>query len=307
MKRLIVNADDFGLCAGVSRGILQAHRNGIVTSATILANAPGFDEALALARTAPALGLGVHLNLTWGRPVTRPEEVPSLVRGDGAFAFPAWRLPLAIALGRIALEDVRREWAAQIARVRCAGLAPTHLDSEKHVHLFPPLFGVALLLARAEGILAIRAGGEQGMLRRLAPANPQWYKAAILAPLGRRARCRAALAGLRSPDRVLGIVEGGRLNGARLRPLLRRMAEGVTELICHPGHDSPELRAMVGEAGAYSAPAREAELRALAAPGLRQEVLERGIALTHYGLLAADPPGRWAPPAAEWEVEKQER
>ncbi len=302
MKRLIVNADDFGLCASVNRGILEAHRNGIVTSATLLANAPGFQDAVALARETPTLGVGVHLNLTRGRPLSPPAEVPSLVRQDGAFAYGPWGLPWAIVRGRMALRDVRREWAAQVARVRGAGIAPTHLDSEKHVHLLPPLFEVAISLAQAEGILALRAGAEPGLLACLAPGNPQWYKAAILAPLGRRARRRAAQAGLRAPDRVLGIVDGGRLDGARLPRLLGRAGDGVAELICHPGYESPELRELGGEAGGgYRPSAREAEIRALTGPGLRQELQDRGIALGHYGMLGSAYPGaRTRPPGLSW-------
>jgi predicted glycoside hydrolase/deacetylase ChbG (UPF0249 family) len=285
MKRLIVNADDFGLCGSVNRGILEAHQRGIVTSATILANAPGFEDAIALARQAPSLGVGVHLTLTWGRPVSRPQEVPSLVRGDGAFAFTAWHLPAAMAAGRITLGDVRKEWSAQVARLRQKGIVPTHFDSEKHVHLLPPLFRVAVALARDGGILALRAGAEPGLFRRLAPTNPQWYKAAVLALIGRGARRRAALAGLRVPDRLLGIMDGGRLDEERLKRLLTCVADGLTELISHPGHESAELRKAAGDRGGYSAPARAAEFRALTAPGLRRDLAARGVELVHYGML----------------------
>ncbi len=286
MRRLIVNADDFGLCASVNRGILEAHREGIVTSATILANTPGFDEAVVLARGAPALGVGVHLNLTRGRAVNPPGTVPSLVRGDGTFAHTPPALALGVVRRRASLDDVRREWEAQIARVREAGIAPTHLDSEKHVHLLPALLGVAIGLARDHGIRAIRAGAEPGLCARLSPANPQWYKAWVLAVLGRRARHRAVAAGRSSPDRVLGVLDGGRLDGERLRCLLGRVGPGVTELICHPGYDSPELRRVLVETGGgYLLAAREAEVRALTGLGLRWTLRERGIELIHYGIL----------------------
>ncbi len=286
MKRLIVNADDFGLCASVNRGILEAHRDGIVTSATLLANAPGFTEAVALARGAPGLGVGVHLNLTRGRAVSPAAAVPSLLRGDGAFAHAPGGLALGLLRHQVALEDIRREWEAQIARVREAGITPTHLDGEKHVHLHPALLRVAIGLARAHGIGALRAGAEPGLLARLAPANPQWYKCLVLAVLGRRARRRAAAAGQRAPDRVLGVLDAGRLDGDRLGRLLGRIGDGVTELICHPGYDSEELRRLVADTGGgYLLRAREAEVRALAAPGLRRALREREIALIHYGML----------------------
>lgn len=286
MKRLIVNADDFGLCASVNRGVLEAHRDGIVTSATLLANAPGFEEAVALARLARGLGVGVHLNLTRGPALTRPAAVPSLVRGDGLFAHTPRTLALAILRRRVALDEVRREWEAQIARVRDAGITPTHLDSEKHVHLHPALLRVAIGLARAHGIGAVRAGAEPGLLARLAPANPQWYKCSVLGVLGRRARRLVGAAGQKTADRVLGVLDGGRLDADRLGRLLGRVGDGVTELICHPGYDSPELRRLVAASGGgYLLAAREPEVRALTAPGLRQALRERGIALIHYGEL----------------------
>ncbi len=286
MKRLIVNADDFGLCASVNRGILDAHRNGIVTSATLLASGPGFDEAVALARGATALGVGVHLNLTRGHALSPPATIPSLVGQDGTFAHTPRSLAVGLARGRIALGEVAREWGAQIARVREAGISPTHLDSEKHVHLLRPLLTVTMLTAQTQKISAIRAGAEPALLTRLAPLNRQWYKAMVMAVLGRRARRQAAIAELRAPDRVLGVLDAGRLDGARLDRLFRRVRGGVTELICHPGYDSPELRRVLAETGGgYLLGAREAEVRALTAPGLGRTLRERGIELIHYGML----------------------
>jgi len=286
VKRLIVNADDFGACASVNRGVLEAHRHGIVTSATILANTPGFEEAAALARQAPELGVGVHLNLTWGRAVSPPARVPTLVRPDGTFAHAPSALAVALLRRRIALQEVEREWRAQIARARDAGIAPTHLDAHKHVHLLPPLLRVGMSLAREFEIRGMRAGAEPGLVTRLAPADAQWYKIWVLALLGRRARRKLMAAGTKVPDRVLGVLDGGRLDGGRLERLLARDEEGVTELMCHPGYDSPELRHLQAEAGGrYPVAAREVEVRALTAPDLRRILLERGISLIHYGML----------------------
>lgn len=286
MKYLIVNADDFGACASVNRGVLEAHRHGIVSSATILANTPGFEEAAAMAREAPELGVGVHLNLTGGRALSLPARIPTLVRADGTFAHTPGALALALLRGRVALADVEREWGAQIARVRDAGIAPTHLDGHKHVHLLPPLLRVSLRLARECGIRALRAGAEPGVFTRLAPADPQWYKTCVLSVLGPRARRTVVAAGQRAPDRILGVLDGGRLDSKRLERLLTMGAEGVTELMCHPGYDSPELRRLQAQAGeGYRVAAREVEVRALTAPGLRRILRERGITLIHYGML----------------------
>lgn len=266
----------------MNRGILEAHRTGIVTSATLLANGPGFEEAAALARETPALGVGVHLNLTRGRPVSRPADVPSLVGDGGAFA----RTPLGLGRGGADLRDVRREWQAQIARVVAAGVTPTHLDSEKHVHLLPALLEVAIGLAGAFGVRALRAGAEPGLLARVAPLNPQWYKGWVVGALGRRARRRVVASGRVAPDRLLGVVDGGCLDGPRLERLLRGLRPGVTELICHPGNDGPDLRRLLGNGGGrYGAAARAAEVRALAAAPLRDRLRRDDISLIHYGML----------------------
>ncbi|HVB28661.1 MAG TPA: ChbG/HpnK family deacetylase, partial [Terriglobia bacterium] len=156
MKKLIVNADDFGLTEGVNRAILDGHRNGIVTSATLMANGEAFDSAVAAASGAPALGVGVHLNLTQGRPVCPAAQVPSIVTSEGSF-YPgpgilAWR----ILTRKVTPRDVEGELRSQIEKVASSGVRITHLDSHKHVHLLPPLFDLVVRLAREYGIGRVR-------------------------------------------------------------------------------------------------------------------------------------------------------
>ena len=157
MRRIIVNADDFGLCGDVTRGILDAHRNGQVSSTTLMVNMPGTEEAVEVARQHPNLGVGLHFNLTEGRPLT---DVPSLVDSDGRFLLRGDLLRRGL---RRAIDpaDVRREFVAQLKRIHDLGIAPTHVDSHQHVHMAPwiiramaPLLagGVARLrLARPPG------------------------------------------------------------------------------------------------------------------------------------------------------------
>jgi predicted glycoside hydrolase/deacetylase ChbG (UPF0249 family) len=149
MKRLIVNADDFGLCQGANLGILRAHDAGIVTSATLMVTMPGAPEAFELAKSLPTLGVGLHINLTAGRPLRG--DVPSLTGPDGAFL----RLP---ALGERALQaDLEQEIGAQVEAFLAAGLTPTHLDSHHHVHLEIP--GVGAIVARLGRELGIPVRG----------------------------------------------------------------------------------------------------------------------------------------------------
>src|SRR5574337_787269 len=127
MKQLVVNADDFGLTEGINRGILEAHRRGILTSTTLLANGAALESAVALAIESPQLGVGIHLNLTQGRPVSDPYRVPSLVDEGGCFFGGPASLARRILLGKVRPAEVEREFAAQIEKVRGAGLEMTHL------------------------------------------------------------------------------------------------------------------------------------------------------------------------------------
>ncbi len=156
MKLLIVNADDFGWTEGVSRGIAEAHRNGIVTSTSLVANGAAFQGAVQLARENPALGVGAHLNLSDGPPILPRWEVASLVDAHGLFWAGTGNLLLRRWMGKLRLDEVEREWAAQIERVRQVGIEITHLDGHKHVHMLPGLFSIALRLAQRYGIPAVR-------------------------------------------------------------------------------------------------------------------------------------------------------
>src|SRR5262245_52144351 len=143
LRQLVVNADDLGLTVGVNDGIFDAHELGILTSASLFANAPATDDAIRRARFRTSLGVGVHLALVDAAPTLPAESVPTLVTGDGRFR-QSWR-PFIIAClrGQVSLGDVERELAAQIERVLDSGISPTHLDAHKHVHAYPPIFAIA--------------------------------------------------------------------------------------------------------------------------------------------------------------------
>lgn len=156
MRLLVVNADDFGLTESVNRGILEAHTRGILTSTTILANGAAFDSAAALARQAPDLGVGVHLNLTEGRPVASPAEVSSLLNEHGRFLRSAAALMRKVLTGRLRADEIERELSAQIEKVQRADIRVTHLDGHKHVHMLPGILPVVLRVAQRYGIPAMR-------------------------------------------------------------------------------------------------------------------------------------------------------
>src|SRR5689334_13125533 len=161
MRRLIVNADDFGFTEQVSRGILDAHREGIVTSTTLMANGAAFDAAVAMSRQAPRLGIGVHLNLTEGEPVSPALRIPSLVDGSGRLHLTPARLLKGLFRRQINLGDVETELRRQITRILSAGISPTHLDGHKHVHVLPGVSEIVIRLAQEFSIRRVRCPQEE--------------------------------------------------------------------------------------------------------------------------------------------------
>lgn len=251
MKRLIVNADDFGRATGVNAGIVRAHREGIVTATTLMVAAPATEEAARLAHATPSLDIGVHLTLTYGRPVSDPSRVPSLVEPDGSFP----RGPASVN-GRPQRDEALIEYRAQYVRAAAlVGRAPTHLDSHHWLHDEP-----ALEWAIAE--LAIETG-------------------AAVRPHDDAQRERLRARGVRTVDHYRrDFQHEGHVDVATLEQILADLAEGLTELGCHPGEPDAELT----RTSAYAA-LRVDELATLTDPRAKASVARHGIALADYGAL----------------------
>jgi chitin disaccharide deacetylase len=288
LKSLIVNADDLGWTEGVNRGIAEANRNGIVTSASLLANGAAFALGVELARTSPGLGVGVHLNLSDGEPVAPRELVTSLVDDKGAFQGGPENLLMRIGRRRLALEDVEREWDAQIEKVREAGITPTHLDGHKHVHMLPGLFEIALRLAKRHGIGAVRVALEESSLRKALSTGArkrgslvmrQGVQARGLKLLARDAREMTERAGIAAADYFCGIAQTGELTREGVTQLLKSLPEGTTELMCHPGYADAELE----KSPTRLQKSRETELAILTDTVIRNLVASQGIRLIDYG------------------------
>lgn len=291
VKNLIVNADDLGWTPGVNRGIAEAHRRGLVTSTSLLANGAAFASGVDVAGKAPSLGVGVHLNLSDGHPVLERSKVSSLVNDEGIFAGGPESLLLRLASRSISLEEVEREWNAQIAKVREAGIQPTHLDGHKHVHMLPGLFEIALRLAKRHKIGAIRVSHEASSLRTALSAGEdqktsvvlkQGVQARGLKLLARDARKMADRAGIATADYFCGIAQTGELTQEGVAKLLSSLPEGTTELMCHPGYSDEELRRSATRLQA----SRNTELQILTDTGLRNLVASQGIRLINYASLA---------------------
>ena len=160
MKELILNADDFGLTEGVNDGIIRAHREGVLTSTTLMANGLAFDHAVECARANPNLGVGCHLVLAGGVPVAPPEEIPSLVDGSGRMPRSLPAFVVRVSVGAVRAKDMEREFRAQIGKIRSAGIEPTHLDTHKHTHAHPRVMEVLAQVAQDLGITRVRKPAE---------------------------------------------------------------------------------------------------------------------------------------------------
>lgn len=278
MSRLIVHADDFGISAGVNAGIVQAHRHGILTSASLMVSGAAFDGAVSLLRENPGLDAGVHLTLVGERPLLDPGRIPSLVDAGGRLPGAAPSFMRRYLAGRIDIEDVRRELDAQIGRARECVPAVSHLDSHQHLHMLPAVWKITMQLARRHGIRAVRRPREA--LRASMLLRPAGYPR-LAQQLVLNAFCAAAGRGsLREPDHFFGFYHGGRLGRDNLLVLLRSLpADGYCELMCHPGSDATDA------AHDWGYRWRD-ERDALTDEAVRRTVSERGIQLVSYADLA---------------------
>jgi predicted glycoside hydrolase/deacetylase ChbG (UPF0249 family) len=293
VKNLIVNADDLGWTDGVNRGIVEAFRHGIVTSTSILANGAAFAGGVEAARSAPGLGVGVHLNLSDGPPVADRETVTSLLNNDGEFAGGPQSLLLRRARRGLLLAEVEDEWDAQIQKVRDAGIAPTHLDGHKHVHMLPGLFEIALKLAKRHDIGAIRVSLEASSLRAALSSGSkqnagvvmkQGVQARGLKLLARDAREQAGRAGISTADYFCGIAQTGELTREGVEQFVKSLPNGTTELMCHPGYADAALQ----KTPTRLQDSRQTELRILTDTGIRNLVASMGIRLIDYSFVAEE-------------------
>ncbi len=281
-KRLIVNADDYGRTAGVSDGILRAHREGIVTSTTAMMNVPGIERPLRLARRQPALGLGVHLVFTAGQPVLPADEVPTLVDPHGNFLkTDVWQT----SLGRMDLNELWAEWQAQIVMFHGVFVAkPDHLDCHHFVHLHPPIFDMYLRLAQMECVPA-RVPipvEEQPDTSLMAFAARFGIEPELVHFVVESDRMALRQYDVPHPDHFCADFFGDDgVSRENLLAILDRLPEGVTELMVHPGVADAELR----ESSKYAL-LRERELELLCEPAVKARVADAGIELVNFAALA---------------------
>lgn len=283
MRRLIVNADDFGYTSGVNRAIVEAHTRGVVTSSTLMANGPAFAEAVAFAKESPRLSVGCHVVLLDGEPVLNSDKIPSLTKvhkfRDGMKSFAA----RAIA-GIVSAEEITAEATAQIRKIQSAGINLSHFDTHKHTHLFPRILRPLLRAAAACGVRAVRNpfGPRRPFKSSELLVRPKlWNRYAEMKVLRRFAgnfHDAVAREGFATPNGTLGIEVTGTLDETLFQAIAQTIPEGTWEFVCHPGYNDADLLASNTRLRA----SREIELRVLTLPEAREVLARQGIELISY-------------------------
>jgi chitin disaccharide deacetylase len=290
VRRLIINADDFGITAGVNRAIVAAHQDGVVTSTTLMATGCTFDDAVTRARTVPRLAVGCHLVLVDGEPLLSPTEIPTLVAAKSATCFPCGLSAFAVRAfaGRIDPQEIEAEALAQLRKVQNAGIAVSHFDTHKHTHMFPSVLRPLLKVARARGVPAVRnpfPPMQELPISVLLSRVGLWKRHVQLKLLRRFAadfQLAVKRAGLFTTDGTIGIAATGSLDVKLFCHIIECLPEGTWEFVCHPGYHDADLQAVRTRLKA----SRTREFEVLTS-GVAKEVLMRhGIELISFRDLA---------------------
>ncbi|MFA5238966.1 MAG: ChbG/HpnK family deacetylase [Phycisphaerae bacterium] len=274
-RRIVINADDFGVSSSVNQAVAQAHSNGVLTSATIMANMPAADEAVKIAKQNPNLGVGVHLNLFKGKPLSKDKSVECLLNAEGDFAFSPAKLSLLSLLRRKIRNAIRIELAAQIQWVIDNGIKPTHLDSHKHIHNFPVVFSIVCGLAKQFQIPAVRFSFEPKQLLSMPwPLSSEGGRESaktirIMAKIN-----RIQNSAFLKTDCLLGVSHIGRIDVNFFKAVALYNSAATAEVMTHPGLDNGQNKMQ-----------RKGEFEALCSERTKKYLMDAGIRLVHYGNL----------------------
>ena len=280
---MIITADDFGASPEVNEAVERAHREGILTAASLMVSGDAAADAVGRARGMPGLGVGLHLVLAEGRPMLPRERIPALVdRATGRFRTDMARSALRMFADPFARAQLAAEVEAQFAAFAATGLTLDHVNAHKHFHLHPTIASAVLRVGKRYGMRAVRAPVEdRAVLRQVESVAPGGRVEHLTARLLRR---RLRRAGLVVPDRVFGLAWTGALDARRLRGLIERLPPGLTEIYTHPA-TGPYPGAAPGYRYAD-------ELAALLDPAAREVLTRRDIALGTFRSFTPATPSR---------------
>lgn len=291
MRRLIINADDFGLTRGVNRGIVRCHDEGVVTSTTLMANAGAFEDAVGLADR--VCGVGCHVVLIDGEPLLPPERVRSLVEksnennGSGAFRNSLTSFAGQALRGRLVADEIEAEATAQINKIQAAGIRLSHFDAHKHAHMFPAVLKPLLRAAMNCGVRAVR--------NPFAPVKPlafahllrrphlwkRYSEVRVLRGFEQKFHEMVASEGLVTTDGTFGIVATGALDATLFEAIIGCIPEGTWEFCCHPGYNDGDLDGVRTRLRG----SREQELNVLTSAAAHEALERHGVELVSYWAL----------------------
>jgi hopanoid biosynthesis associated protein HpnK len=284
MKELIINADDFGYTHGVNEGIIRAHRDGILTSATLMANGAAFDDAIERAKANPRLGVGCHLVLTGGNAVAPKETIPSLADSAGRLPPSLPGLVARLSFGTIRSGDIETELSAQLEKIRRSGIELTHVDTHKHTHVHPRVMAAVGRVAGKFGITRVRNPIEdlRDSWRTARSENTglalNMAASCAVSSVGSWFQSTARRYGLHSPEHFLGLAITGSISAAALCRLIDTLPDGRTEIMTHPGLCDAELMSTDTRLNQQ----RETELNGLLSAEARRRAKVNGIRLISY-------------------------
>ena len=282
MKTLIINADDFGLHELVNEGIIESHAAGCITSASLMAGGEAFEHAVALARQHPRLGVGVHLSLVGGRPVARG-NIHTLLDNDGMLPANYQSFIQKYLCGQIDKKHIEYELTCQMQKVAGKGIAITHVDSHQHLHVLPGIPEIVSKVARNFHIRKVRFPGESLCFFGAGPFRAgRVLSRSLLTICARLTRKYYTQEGFCSPRHFFGMLAGGSMTEAALLHILRKLPDGLSEIMVHPGRDTTRLRRYFPWSYHW-----QEETAALTSPEVLAMIREQGIQLTHYGELAS--------------------
>jgi chitin disaccharide deacetylase len=270
VKALIVTADDFGLSLRVNDAVERAHRQGILSAASLMVGAPAVEDAVERAHTMPALGVGLHLTLIDGRPVLPPEEVPGLVGSDGRFSSDPFRFGVALYFSPELRRQAYAEISAQFDRFRATGLKLDHINGHKHFHMHPVVLSAIARMAPRFGSPPVRVPLEpfgpsfRANRDRAFGRLASWF---FYFAQARRMRRRLTAAGIPSNDHLFGLNDSGAMVEGRVLRLVDFLPDGISELYCHPATGPWE-----GPDNLPSSYRAEDELRALLSPAVKRRI-----------------------------------
>ncbi len=288
VRRLIVNADDFGLTRGVNRAIVEASSDGIVTSSTLMANGQAFEDAIAHTKSASRLSVGCHVVLVDGAPVLGGRQASTLFdkkAHDGRFYGGLGAFALRAVSGRVDADEIEAEVTAQIRKLQSAGLVVSHLDTHKHTHILPQVLRPLLRAARTCGVPAVRNPFGPVRFSILAKYPSLWKRysqVAVMNRLGRRFRNSVTDAGMLTTDGTVGIVSTGAMDDYLFASIVESLPEGTWEFVCHPGYNDNELDSI----RTRLRQSRAVELKLLTSPKTHELLALSGVQLISYRDLA---------------------